>query len=71
MVSGDIGPNYNSRMAKESNENDGCREQTVGVRLTDIERIEYQKAAERCGLSLSEWIREQLAEAAKRQAKEA
>ena len=39
--------------------------------LTDEERIEYQKAAERCGQSLAEWIRQRLAEAAKREAKEA
>jgi predicted HicB family RNase H-like nuclease len=39
--------------------------------MTDAERIEYQKAAERSGLSLSEWVRAQLNRAAKRQAKEA
>jgi hypothetical protein len=39
--------------------------------LTDAERIEYQKAAERCGLSLTAWIRARLHEAAKREAKEA
>lgn len=39
--------------------------------LTVEERIEYQKAAERCGQSLAEWIRQRLAEAAKREAKEA
>ena len=58
-------------MAKETNENESCKEEVIEIRLTDIERIEYQKAAERCGLSLERWIREQLAEAAKRQAKEA
>jgi hypothetical protein len=41
------------------------------VRLSDAERITYQKAAERCGQSLSEWIRERLERAAKREAKEA
>ena len=58
-------------MPKETNENEGRKEEVIEIRLTDIERIEYQKAAERCGLSLEQWIREQLAEAAKRQAKEA
>lgn len=43
----------------------------VSVPLTDDERIEYQKAAERCGQSLAEWIRQRLAEAAKRETKEA
>ena len=38
--------------------------------LTDSERITYQKAAERCGLSLVEWIRDRLNRAAKREAKE-
>ena len=41
------------------------------VPLTDAERIEYQKAAERCGLSLTAWICSRLHEAAKREAKEA
>jgi hypothetical protein len=42
----------------------------ISVPLTDEERIEYQKAAERCGQSLAEWIRQRLVEAAKREAKE-
>ena len=46
----------------------GC---VVQLPLSDEERIEYQKAAERCGQSLAEWIRQRLAEAAKREAKEA
>jgi hypothetical protein len=45
--------------------------QIVPVALTDSERIEYQKIAERCGLSLAEWIAEQLRLAARREAKEA
>jgi hypothetical protein len=42
----------------------------VEIRLTDSERITYQKEAERCGQSLAEWIRQRLALAAKREAKE-
>jgi predicted HicB family RNase H-like nuclease len=42
----------------------------VEIRLTDSERITYQKEAERCGQSLAEWIRQRLAQAAKREAKE-
>jgi hypothetical protein len=47
------------------------RRDVVPLMLSDTERIEYQKAAERCGLSLSAWIRDRLSEAAKREAKEA
>jgi hypothetical protein len=43
----------------------------VSICFTDTERIEYQKAAERSGLSLFDWIRDRLREAAKREAKEA
>jgi predicted HicB family RNase H-like nuclease len=50
---------------------DGEPRGTVPIRLTDAERIECQKAAERSGLSLDEWIRTELNRAAKRQAKEA
>ena len=45
--------------------------EVVSICLNDTERIEYQKAAERSGLSLFEWIRDRLREAAKREAKEA
>jgi hypothetical protein len=38
--------------------------------LTDLERIEFQKAAERCGLSLAAWMRDRLNECAKREAKD-
>ena len=47
------------------------RVELVSICLTDSERIEFQKAAERCGLSLYDWIRDRLSEAAKREAKEA
>jgi hypothetical protein len=43
----------------------------LALPLTDAERIDYQKTAERCGLSLVAWIRSRLNEAAKREAKEA
>jgi hypothetical protein len=45
--------------------------EVVEVCLTDLERIEFQKAAERCGLSLAAWMRDRLNECAKREAKEA
>jgi hypothetical protein len=44
--------------------------EVLSLPLTDTERITYQKAAERCGLSLADWIRDRLSEAAKREAKE-
>jgi predicted HicB family RNase H-like nuclease len=37
------------------------------MRLTDAERESYALAAERAGMSLSEWIRERLSRAAKRE----
>ena len=42
----------------------------VQICLTDAERIEFQKAAERCGLSLAAWMRDRLNECVKREAKE-
>jgi hypothetical protein len=45
--------------------------QTMSITISDVQRIEFQKAAERCGLSLVDWIRDRLWEAAKREAKEA
>jgi hypothetical protein len=50
---------------------DSQQYEIVPIALVDSERIEYQKIAERCGLSLAEWIAEQLRLAAKREAKEA
>ncbi len=43
----------------------------IPLRLTDTERITYQKCAERSGLSLSAWIRDRLTQAAQREAKQA
>ncbi len=39
------------------------------MRLTDTERQSYAKAAKRAGVSLSEWIRERLTKAARRESK--
>ena len=39
------------------------------VRLTDSERKEYEQAAKRAGMSVSAWMRDRLAKAAKREAK--
>jgi hypothetical protein len=43
----------------------------VHVPLSETERIELKKCAERCGLSLVEWMRDRLLLAAKREAKDA
>jgi hypothetical protein len=64
MISAD-----HSSCAGREHERDGNGD-ILAVPLTDAERIEYQKAAERCGLSLVAWIRSRLYEAAKREAKE-
>jgi hypothetical protein len=41
----------------------------VPVRMTTAEREEYRRAADRAGVSLSEWIRGCLSKAAKRSTK--
>jgi predicted HicB family RNase H-like nuclease len=41
----------------------------VPIRMSDAEKAAYQKAAKRAGKSLSQWIRDQLDRAAKRQAR--
>ena len=43
----------------------------AGDELTESERIDYQKCAERSGLSLTQWIRDKLAQAARREGKDA
>lgn len=45
--------------------------ESVDLRLTETERIDYQKCAERSGLSLAQWIRDKLGQAARREAKDA
>jgi hypothetical protein len=49
----------------------GTCTQSLAIWVTDAQRIDFQKAAERCGLSLAEWMHDRLVEAAKREAKEA
>ncbi len=39
------------------------------IRLTDAERETFRDAADRAGVSLSEWIRDRLLKAAKRESK--
>lgn len=48
---------------------DKAKAEYIQVRLSAAEREEYRAAAERAGVSLSEWIRACLSRAAKRSAK--
>ena len=41
----------------------------VPIRMTEAEQQRYQQAAERAGVSLSEWARDRLDKAAKRESK--
>lgn len=64
---------YNSRMSKKMGRppraSTGAMGKVFQMRLTDSERKDYQRAAERAELSLSEWIRDRLNKAAKRESK--
>jgi hypothetical protein len=56
---------------KDQHSNESAEvECSITFRVTEAERIDYQKSAERCGQSLGEWIRERLSRAAEREAKE-
>jgi len=46
-----------------------ARSEIVLVRMTTAERADCENAAEQVGVRLSEWIRERLAKAAKRESK--
>jgi hypothetical protein len=41
----------------------------VPIRMTEGEKANYQKAADKAGLNLSEWVRDRLGKAAKREAR--
>ena len=47
----------------------GGSSKIVPVRMTDDERTQFQRAAKRAKMTLSGWIRDRLARAAKREAK--
>ena len=53
------------------NDDDDQLTERVDLRLTQTERIDYQKCAERSGLSLTQWIRDKLDQAARREGKDA
>lgn len=48
----------------------GVASKLLPVRLTEAEREGYRQAANHAGLSLSEWIRDRLNRAAKRETKD-
>jgi uncharacterized protein (DUF1778 family) len=64
---------YNTIMANPSGRPKKSPEESlverIDLRLTAAERLEFEQAAKRDGKKLSEWIRNCLAEAAKRTAK--
>ena len=64
---------YNSNMAKKggrpTRDPGGTASKLVPIRLTEAEHESYRQAAERAGVSTSEWMRERLNKAAKRESK--
>jgi len=49
--------------------NDSGTAKYLTIRASEAEREAYREAAERAGMPLSEWVRERLNNAAKRQSK--
>jgi hypothetical protein len=47
----------------------GAPSKFLTIRAADAEREEYRQAAERAGIPLSEWMRDRLSKAAKRESK--
>ena len=65
---------YNSGMEKPAKPGRPPRDPSgasriVPVRMSDDEKEEFRAAAERAGMSLSDWVRDRLHKAAKREAK--
>jgi hypothetical protein len=60
---------YNSGMAERGRpklDPKGKASTLLAIRTTEAERAAYERAAERAGKTLSEWIRDRLGRAAKR-----
>jgi hypothetical protein len=47
----------------------GMASKIVPIRMTESERVAYEKAAERAEMTLSAWIRDRLDKAVKRESK--
>ena len=54
------------RMGRPPLPPDAAKNEVFQMRLTAAERAAYQRAADRAGQTLSEWIRDRLGKAAKR-----
>jgi hypothetical protein len=48
---------------------DETKAELLQIRIAQVERVAYQRAADRCKLSFSEWVRDRLNKAAKRDSK--
>lgn len=48
---------------------DGGETRLFPIRLTDAEKADYERAAARAGVSVSEWIRDRLGKAVKRESR--
>ena len=57
------------KVGRPTRDPQGVASKLFPVRLTDGERAEYERAAERARLTVSGWIRDRLAKAAKRESK--
>jgi hypothetical protein len=56
-------------MGRPTRDTTGQASRIFPVRLTDDERAEYERAAKRAKITVSEWMRDRLAKAAKRESK--
>ena len=57
------------KMGRPPRDPSGAISKLVPIRLTEPEYDQYREAAERAGLTFSEWARERLTKAAKREAR--
>ena len=58
-----------AKMGRPPRDPEGVAAKIFPVRLTDAEKDEYARAAKRAGMSLSEWLRDRLGKAARREFK--
>jgi hypothetical protein len=59
------------KMGRRPRDPSGAVSKLVPIKLTNAEHEQYRKAADRAGLTFSEWARERLSRAASREAKRA
>jgi hypothetical protein len=58
-----------NKVGRPTRDPSGQASKLFPIRLTQAEKAEYDQAAERAGLSVSAWMRDRLAKAAKREAR--